>query len=336
MSRYTRQIMVPEMGEERQKHLENSHILIIGAGGLGCPALLYLVGAGVGHITLVDDDIIERSNLHRQPLYTEKDLGRKKAEAARDRLHDLNPDVTVTAKTARLTPANVDKLLNEADIALDCADNYAVTYILSDACKAAGKPLISASALGLSGYVGGYCGNKHNGAPSVRAIFPDLPKNLATCATAGVLGPLVGTLGTIQAQMAIAVLTGMSPSPLGQMIMVDLSQYGFRSFRFDKAAEPKATPFTFIAPEQLLPDDLLIELRDITEAPHSLRNDALRYSTQDFLENRVDLAPDKRVALCCRSGLRAWRAASALAQQFSGQIVLIAAGDTSPSSPSVH
>ncbi|MFK4825222.1 ThiF family adenylyltransferase [Paenochrobactrum sp. BZR 588] len=336
MSRYARQIIVEEMGEERQKRLENSHILIIGAGGLGCPALNYLVGAGVGHITLVDDDSIERSNLHRQPLYGEKDLGRKKAEAARDRLNDLNPDVIVTPLTVRLTPANVDALLKDADIALDCADSYAVTYILSDACKALGKPLISASALGLNGYVGGYCGNAENGAPSVRALFPDLPKNLATCASAGVLGPLVGTLGTIQAQMAIAALTDMSPSPLGQMVTVNLSQYGFRSFRFDKAPEPKTVPFAFIAPEQLLTDDVLIELRDTTEAPQSLREDALRYSTQDFLENRVDLATDKRVALCCRSGLRAWRAASALRQVFSGHIVLVAAGDSSPPSPSVY
>lgn len=331
MSRYARQEILPQLGSSGQAKLRNAHVLVVGAGGLGCPALQYLAGAGIGHITIVDPDRVEQGNLHRQPLYGEGDIGRAKAEAAQQRLHDLNPEVLITPIVAMLTPSNAQQLLSQADIALDCADSFAATYILSDACKAAGKPLISASALGLSGYVGGYCAT----APSVRALFPELPKNLATCATAGVLGPVVGTLGTIQAQMAIAVLAGLSPSPLGQMISVDFATYSFRSFRFDKAPEPQQVPFPFIAIDTLRPDDILVELRGLDEAPDSIRDDALRMSVEDFQTSSPALSQDKRIVLCCRSGLRSWRAATALRAYHTGAIALIAAGDTKPA-PSIY
>ncbi|MBK3745497.1 HesA/MoeB/ThiF family protein [Paraburkholderia aspalathi] len=324
MSRYARQEMVPQLGVEGQEKLRKAHVLIVGAGGLGCPALHYLVGAGIGRITLVDPDHVERSNLHRQPLYGESDIGRAKVEAARDRLAGLNAEVAVNPVVAMLTPANANQLIAEADIVLDCADSFAVTYILSDTCKILGKPLISASALEMSGYVGGYCG----AGPSVRALFPDLPKNLATCATAGVLGPLVGTLGTLQAQMAIAALAGIAPSPLGQMVTVDLEHYAFRSFRFDKAPEPAEIPFPFIALADLAPDDVLVELRGMDETPYALRADAIRLSVDVFQAGPVTLPNTSRVVICCRSGLRAWRAATALRPHFAGQIALIAAGDS--------
>ncbi|MCX8997248.1 HesA/MoeB/ThiF family protein [Rhizobiaceae bacterium BDR2-2] len=323
MTRYDRQMLAPQMGEKAQAALRSARLLVVGLGGLGCPALLYLAGAGAGRIVLVDADRVERSNLHRQPLYGESDIGRLKAEAARDRLRDLNPDVETVPVAEALDAANAPRLVADADVVLDCADSFAVTYTLSDTCKALGKPLISASALGLTGYVGGYCGT----APSVRAIFPDLPNNVTTCATAGVLGPLVGTLGALQAQMAVAVVTGMTPSPLGQLVTLDLEGYGFRSFRFDRAKEPEDGIFPFIARTELSPGDLLIELRDEREAPHSLRPDALRLTVADFQAGPVSLPDAKRVVLCCRSGLRAWRAAKALRPHRDGPLALLAAGD---------
>lgn len=325
MSRYARQILVPEMGEVNQQKLQQSHILIVGAGGLGCPALSYLVGAGVGHIVLIDHDRIEESNLHRQPLYTMADIGKPKVSAAAERLSQLNPHVKITAIAEMLDPDNAHALVRNADLVMDCADSFAVSYILSDICKELGKPLISASALGMTGYVGGYC----SGAPSIRALFPELPKNLATCATAGVLGPVVGTLGTIQAQMAIGALTDMSPSPLGQMVSIDLANFMFRSFRFDHAAEPEITPFPFISIAALQDDDILIELRDEKEAPVSIRANVLRYQVADFEQGQAQLPDDKRIIFCCRSGLRAWRAALFHRRYFNGPIALIAAGDSS-------
>lgn len=323
MSRYARQILVPEMGEANQKTLQQSHILIVGAGGLGCPALSYLAGAGVGHITLVDHDIVEESNLHRQPLYTMSDIGELKVTAAKRRLNELNPHVQIVTISDMLDPDNARILVGEADIILDCADSFAVSYILSDICKEIEKPLISASALGMTGYVGGYCGH----APSIRALFPELPRNLATCATAGILGPVVGTLGTIQAQMAIAALTNMSPSPLGQMVSIDFTHYQFRNFRFDHASEPESAPFPFISIASLQEDDILVDLRDEKEAPVSLRPDVWRFQVADFEQKPASLPDDKRIIFCCRSGVRAWRAALLHRRNFDGLIALIAAGD---------
>ncbi|KXF79516.1 thiamine biosynthesis protein ThiF [Paramesorhizobium deserti] len=323
MNRYARQEILPEVGAEGQAKLRKAHVLVVGAGGLGCPALQYLVGAGIGRITLVDPDIVDRGNLHRQPLYGERSLDQPKALAARDALRDLNPETEVTPVVAALDPANAERLVAQADIAMDCADSFAASYILSDTCHALGKPLISASVLGLSGYVGGFCG----GAPSMRAVFPDLPKTLATCATAGVLGPVVGTFGALQAQMALAVLLGLEPSPLGNMISIDLKRFSFRSFRFDNAPEPERIPFPFIAPASLRDDDLLVELRGTEEAPRSLRGDAVRTSVDAFREESIVPPNGRRVVMCCRSGLRAWRAASALKRYWAGEIALIAAGD---------
>ena len=200
MNRYTRQMVLPQVGRDGQDRIEAAHVLVVGAGGLGVPVLQYLAGAGIGAITLIDPDRVEESNLHRQPAYRMKDIGRYKVRAAARAIARLNPWIELLALPDRLTPANAPKLVGRADVVLDCADSYAVSYTLSDACMAAGKPLISASVLGVSGYVGGFCG----GAPSLRALFPDPPDSGQTCATAGVLGPVVGMLGCLQAQMALA------------------------------------------------------------------------------------------------------------------------------------
>src|SRR5690606_21427348 len=169
---------------------------------------------------------------------------------AAEALRILNPGCQVRALIARCDPGSAPDLVAGADLILDCADSFAVSYLLSDLCLRAAKPLISASALGLSGYVGGFCGT----APSLRAVFPDLPATRATCASAGVLGPVVGMFGTLMAQMALAHLAGMSPSPLGQLIRFDMAGWRFSSFRFDTAAEPE-TAFPFIAKSTIRPGD---------------------------------------------------------------------------------
>ncbi|MBS0538601.1 MAG: HesA/MoeB/ThiF family protein, partial [Proteobacteria bacterium] len=165
-TRYARQTVLAEVGAAGQAKLAAATVLVVGAGGLGCPVVQYLAGAGVGRLIVVDHDTVEESNLHRQPLYAMADIGASKAEAARAAIARFNPAVTVDAVVERLTPQNAGRLVARADIVIDAADSFAVTYILSDVCQAAGKPMISASVIGLSGYVGVFCG----GGPSYRAV----------------------------------------------------------------------------------------------------------------------------------------------------------------------
>ena len=315
MNRYARQTILPEVGGSGQERLQAARVLVVGAGALGVPVLQYLVGAGVGHITLVDPDVIEVSNLHRQPLYTESQAGQPKARAAQQAMQRLNSTVEVTPVMEWLTPTNAPSLVAGADIVLDCADSYAVSYTLSDTCFATRKPLISASALGLEGYVGGYCG----GAPSLRAIFPDPTDAGATCATAGVLGPVVGMLGCLQACMALGVLLGIDPSPLGLLIRMD-SAMRFSQFRFDKAPEEPGP--CFISLRDVRPGDLVVDLRPSEEAPALATPDALRMP--DYGANGPLPDTGGRVVIACRSGLRAWRAANLLAERWQGDVALLA------------
>ena len=317
MSRYVRQMLLPEIGEAGQARLARAHVAVIGAGGLGCPVLQYLAGAGVGRITLFDPDIVEESNLHRQPIYRMADLGRPKAEAARDYLRAFNPQVETEARVCAVGPGMATKIAAEADLIVDAADSFAVSYILSDACRAAGTALISASVLGQTGYVGGFCG----GAPSLRAVFPDLPMSGASCATAGVSGPVVGVIGALQAQIALRVLLPVAPSPLGKMITADLAVLRFGEFSFLGAPEPERA-FAFIAANMLQATDLIVELRGRDEAPRKVANRAVR-----LIEHELkSLAPEpgQRVVLCCLTGLRAWRAANDLRARGIKNLALLA------------
>ncbi len=317
MSRYARQIILPEIGQDGQARLWRAHVLVVGAGGLGVPVLQYLAGAGVGRITLVDGDRVAESNLHRQPLYRMDQIGRPKAEAAAAAIAALNPDVGVTAHVGWLDPANAPALVDAADLVLDCADTFAASLTLSDTCRAQGRPLIAASALALSGYVAGCCGP----APSLRAIFPDLPARGATCATAGVMGPVVGTIGAMQAQMALSVLLGLTPSPLGQLLSLDAARWRMGGFRFDRAPEPVG-PLPFIARSQIRADDVLIDLR-VEAAPFAA---TVRHIPPEAIATLTPPA-GARVVLACATGLRAHNAGQTLHDHWPGDIALLALTD---------
>ena len=317
--RYDRQSILPQIGDAGQARLARAHVLVVGAGGLGVPVLQYLAAAGLGRITVIDPDRVELGNLHRQTIYGGQ-IGRFKAEAAADFIHRLNPEVEVRADTTWLGPQNADDLVVQADLILDCADSFAASYILSDSCIQAGRPLISASAQALGGYAGGFCA----GAPSLRAVFPDLPDQLANCATAGVLGPVVGMIGCLQAQMALAVLLGMQPSPLGQLIRYEMRGFRLSSFRFDNAPEPAGPQHRFIARAELRPDDFAVELRAQNEAPQPFVPWARRLRAEDFGADGPCPTPGQRAVFACRSGLRAWRAADRLRTIWPGEIALFA------------
>ena len=322
MSRYDRQVAVPELGAGGQARLRAARVLVVGAGGLAAPVLQYLAGAGVGRITLVDPDRVDVSNLHRQTLFREADIGEPKAPAAARHMAALNPGCRIEPVVGRLAPDTVAALAEGVDAALDCADTFAASYVLSDHCLARGVPLISASALGLAGYCGGFCG----GAPSLRAVFPDLPARLGSCAQDGVMGPVVGTIGAVQAQMALAVLAGMAPSPLGRLVTFDALSWRLGGFRFDGAPEPAHAP-RFVAPGEIGAGDFVVDLRAEGEAPLAAPG-AHRLSVAAFDVDGPTPGPGRRAVLCCRTGLRSWQAAERLARVWPGEIVLAALGDT--------
>lgn len=298
-------------------------MLVVGAGGLGAPVLQYLAGAGVGHLTLVDGDTVSLTNLHRQTLFREADIDRPKVEAAADTLRRLNTNCTIDTVLAPLDPVNVSDLVAQATLVLDCADSFAVSYILSDTCRAAGVPLISASVLGVSGYAGGFCGT----APSLRAVFPDLPDRAATCATAGVMGPVVGMIGAAQAQMALACLTGQTPSPLGG---ADLRHARLSQLRLSLRRRARACRRPALHRRQ--PDHrprFRGRIASPEEAPNPVSPHAQRIPLDDFTSGAGLVPPDGgRAVFACRSGLRAWQAATHLRQRWPGEIALVAAGNT--------
>ena len=320
MTRHARQIILPEVGPEGQARLRAAHVLVVGAGGLGCPVIQYLAGAGVGRLTIIDPDVVDLGNLHRQPLYRLDDIGLPKAEVAKDRIAAIDPEIAVEAIVEVLDPLSARILATQADVVVDAADSFAVTYTLSDCCLENHVPLVSASALGLAGYVGVFCAT----APSVRAVFPDLPDRAASCSTAGVLGPVVGTIGALQAQMTLLLLLELNPSPAGQMLTVDLATLHINRFSFRDAREPTDFAIPFVGKEELTQDDTVIELRAVEEAPKPVTAQALRLSAEALDHWRP--ADTNRVVFCCKTGLRAWRAAKKLHMWGHHEIALLAAG----------
>ena len=207
-------------------------MLIVGAGGLGSPAALYLAAAGVGHLTLADDDVVDLSNLQRQILHAMDGLGRPKAESGREALHALNPDIEVQALVERLDDARLLACVREADVVLDCSDNFATRHAINRACVAAGTPLVSGAAIKFSGQISVY-DLRDADAPCYHCLFPEADDvEELRCATTGVLGPLVGMVGSVQAAEAIKIIVGMGEPLTGRLLSVDALRMQWHTIRF--------------------------------------------------------------------------------------------------------
>lgn len=219
--RYSRHILLDEIGIEGQERLLASHALIIGAGGLGSPVALYLGSAGVGRITVVDDDVVDETNLQRQIAHTMARVGSPKAESVLQAIVAINPDVVVTPLVQRADDALLNSLVPRADVVLDCTDNFATRHAINRACVAHGKPLVSGAAIRMDGQVSVY-DTRSPGHPCYACVFPeDSGVEETRCATLGVFAPLVGIVGTLQAAEALKLLVGLGSRLLGQLLMVD-------------------------------------------------------------------------------------------------------------------
>ncbi len=222
---YSRQVLLPEVGESGQKRLSNSRVLVIGAGGLGCPALLYLAGAGVGTLGICDPDRLQINNLHRQTLYEANDIGQPKAELAARKLRALNPFIRVLDYAYALSPQNAEALLSQYDWILDCTDNFNTKFLINDTAVLLKKPLIQASIYQYEGQL--QLWHPHQKTACLRCHWPEIPDEqcVGTCAEVGVLGGVPGVLGTLQALETVKHIVGL-PSPLShQMLLMDLLTY---------------------------------------------------------------------------------------------------------------
>ena len=218
--KYHRQTLLPEIGEEGQERLKQAKVLIVGVGGLGCPIALYLTSAGVGHIGLIDDNVVSIHNLHRQVLYDETDIGQPKATCALHHLRKKNSDIELIAYPMRLTKENAEALISEYDIVVDGCDNHATRYLISDICERLGKPYVYGAIGAFQGQVGILCHKPD--APTYRTLFPDEEAMLALEAGKGVIGTTPAIVGSIIANEVLKLIVGFGEALKGKILIIDL------------------------------------------------------------------------------------------------------------------
>ncbi|KAB7746217.1 molybdopterin-synthase adenylyltransferase MoeB [Nostocoides sp. F2B08] len=218
--RYARHTRLAEIGDLGQRRLAAARVLVVGAGGLGSPALTYLAAAGVGTIGVIDDDVVETSNLHRQPLHSDADVGRPKVDSAADRLREVNPHVVVRTHPRRFSAEGAEELLTAYDLVVDGADNFAARYLVTDACALAGVPHVWASINAFAGQLSVWWAGR---GPCYRCVFPEAPPpgSVASCAETGVIGALPGVMGALQAAEAVKLITGAGRPAVGRIILHD-------------------------------------------------------------------------------------------------------------------
>lgn len=342
-ARYSRQMLLPEIGIEGQRKLSRSRVLVVGAGGLGCPVLQYLVAAGVGTIVVCDPDRIDLSNLHRQPLYGEATVSDSKVEVARTVLTKLNSEIRIVPLHERITAANVRSQLEQVDVVVDGSDNFATKYLLNDACVTHDRALVSASIFRFEGQLSVF--NASLGAagrgPTYRCLFPDPPPASAVpnCAEAGVLGVLAGVMGSLQATETLKLLLGFGAPLIGRMLVFDALEMRFSEFRFERnEAQVQRTrlqapeyyaalePRCGVAEKELSVDDLRARLESRepivlvdVRGPEEFCNGDLKGVSipLDTLRQRVSEVPrEGTVVLFCQRGSRSLHAAALLAVEF--------------------
>jgi molybdopterin/thiamine biosynthesis adenylyltransferase len=238
LERYARHIVLREVGGPGQAALKEASVLVIGAGGLGAPALMYLAAAGIGMLGVVDDDTVSLSNLQRQIIHATPDVGRRKVDTSAERIYALNPHVQFAAHATRLNAANAMELIGSYDLVLDGSDNFETRYLVSDACFLAAKPLITAALGQFDGSLTTIRAHEHGADgqfnPTYRCLFPEPPPpgTVPACAEAGVLGALAGMLGSMMALEAIREIVGFGDSLVGRLVMIDARAMRFETLRY--------------------------------------------------------------------------------------------------------
>jgi len=344
--RYIRQISLPEIGSKGQEKLSKASVLVVGAGGLGCPALLYLAAAGVGTIGIVDGDLVEISNLHRQVLYGEGDIGKQKTEAAADRLREMNSEIDLHTHPAWLNRENAKEILGDYDIIIDGTDNFPTRYLINDACVLLGKPFIYGSIYRFEGQISlfNHLKSEKTRRPNYRDLFPEPPpaELVPDCSEAGVMGVLPGIIGTLQATEAIKWITGMDGLLDGKLLIFDAVNYESRTINiyprndnpisgqnptitdlidYEQFCSPQTdTGISNISPAELvkwMKSDTKPELLDVrTAEEHKAFNIGGKLIPHSEIESiSEELKPNTKTVLYCRTGKRSSKAIRQLKDQ---------------------
>jgi len=360
LARYSRHLILPEVGMEGQRRLKAARVLCVGAGGLGSPLAFYLAAAGVGTLGLVDFDVVDASNLQRQIIHFTKDIGRKKLDSAEEKLLALNPALNVVRHETLLTSANALDILKDYDIVVDGTDNFPTRYLVNDACVLLGKPNVYASIYRFEGQASVFA--KENG-PCYRCLYPEPPPPglVPSCAEGGVLGILPGLLGMIQATEAIKLILGKGESLAGRLLLVDALNMKFRELKLRKNPEcpvcgehPTVTKlidyqqFCGIVPETKqeqkvkngIPQITVKELKQRMDAgddvflldvrepyEYQIANLGAKLIPQNDVPKRLDeIDRQREIVVHCRSGQRSQRIAEYLAQQGYPKVKNLAGG----------
>ncbi|MCH2225467.1 MAG: molybdopterin-synthase adenylyltransferase MoeB [Crocinitomicaceae bacterium] len=338
---YNRQLILNEVGIEGQLKLKNAKVLVIGAGGLGCPIIQYLTAAGIGRIGIIDDDVVDQSNLHRQVLYTHEDIGASKAETAVKRLSKLNPFVSFQVFNERLTKENAIEYFHKFDIIVDGSDNFPTRYLANDASVITKKPLVFGSIFKFEGQVTVF--NMENG-PSYRCLFPNPPgvNEVPNCSEIGVLGVLPGIIGALQANEVIKLICGFGEVLSGRLLMFDALSLTQNIITFQRSINAGiselAEDYEMFCGVIMQDSIVLSELNDTLDKYNLLdvRTDLEReeYNIGGFhiplpeLPNRLDEVPtEKPLVVYCKAGVRSEMAISLLKDHgFIGELINLEGG----------
>ncbi|MEY3195423.1 MAG: molybdopterin-synthase adenylyltransferase MoeB [Bacteroidota bacterium] len=350
MNRYDRQILLPEFGLESQRKLKAAKVLVVGSGGLGCPLLLYLVAAGVGTIGIVEDDVVDESNLQRQVLFGKDDVGAFKTDAAKKRLEALNPHVSITLYNTRFSSENALDILKKYDVVADGTDNFPTRYLINDAAVMLQKPIVYASIYQFEGQVSvfNYTNDKGVLGPNYRDLHPTPPPPglSPNCAASGVLGVLPGIIGSIQANEVIKIITGIGTPLHGRLFMLDALHFETRFFNIIRrddnplngknptmdslidyeffCGEKPTSNVKEISGEELVrwqQSGEIFQLIDVRE-PHEFDSNnigAELIPLATLATNTHKLSRDRKVVIHCHSGERSIRAIQVLEDNFGFQ-----------------
>jgi len=317
--RYDRQIALEDIGISGQEKLRNAGILIVGMGGLGCPAATYLAGAGIGRLGLLDHDSVSITNLHRQTLYAEADTGKKKVEVAAEKLRALNSEVCLEIYDERLNASNARQLIANYDLIIDGTDNFETKYLINDACLLEDKAWIYASVYKHEGQCSVF---NYQGGPSYRCLFPKIARENISCEITGTLGMLPGIFGMYQAMEAVKIILGTGTILSGKLKFQNLM------LQQDQLIEIKKRPeqITMILEKGIQSmatncilkdtDQLYLDVRELHEEPLIESKNVLRIPLQQLEERVEEIPKDKKVQVFCQSGIRSLRAKELLENKF--------------------